>query len=170
MNAPTPTLYQLTGQWLELANQLADMDLDPQTIADTLEASDEQTALEEKAQGYEMVARTIESAIPAIDTEVKRLQELKEARKRRAAVLRERLLAAMQALEIQKITCPLFEMSRRKNPAKVVIDDEAAIPFEYWRKPEVEIVVDKELLKAALKDGKEISGARLECAERLQVK
>lgn len=170
MTKQTQTLYQLTGQWMELASKLADMDLDPETIADTLEGSEEQMALEEKAQGYEMVARTIEAPIPAIEMEIKRLKELKEARERRASVLRDRLLSTMQAMDIQKITCPLFEMSRRKNPPKVVIDEESAIPFEYWRKPEVEVVVDKELLKSALKEGKKISGAHLEVAERLQVK
>lgn len=34
------TLYELKGQWLSLARQLSDLDLDPQTIADTLDGSD----------------------------------------------------------------------------------------------------------------------------------
>jgi hypothetical protein len=164
------TLFELKGQWLDLANRLADMDLDADTIADTLEGSDEQMALEEKVQGYEMVARNIEMPITAIEAEIKRLQELKATYQKRADVLRERVLTSMQELGIKKITCPLFEISLRKNPSKVVVYDESMVPFNFWRKPEVEIAVDKKLLKAALDAGEEVHGARLEQTERLNIR
>lgn len=164
------TLYQLTGEWLALANRLAEMDLDAQTIADTLEGSEQQMALEEKVQGYEMVARNIEAPIAAIEAEIERLQALKTTYQKRSAALRERVLQFMQELGIQKITCPLFEVSRRKNPSKVVVYDEAMVPFNFWRKPDVEITVDKKALKVALDAGEDVQGARLEQSERLQVK
>lgn len=163
-------LYQLTGDWLALAKQLADMDFDAQTIADTLEASEQQMALEEKVQGYEMVARNIEAPIAAIDAEIERLQALKATRQNRAKSLRMRVLKTMQELGIQKITCPLFEVSRRKNPARVVLFEESLVPAKFWKKPEVELTVDKKAIKEALEAGENVQGARLEPSERLQVK
>ena len=162
------TLYDLKGQWKELADKLADMDLDAQTVADTIEASDVQCALEEKAQGYEMVARSFEAPIPAIDAEIKRLQAMKKASQNRADVLRKRLHDAMMELQIEKIKAPLFEIRRQKNPVAVEVYNIDLIPFEYWRTPEPEI--DKAGLKAALQAGKEIEGARLTQSEGLRVK
>ena len=162
------TLYDLKGQWKELADKLADMDLDAQTVADTIEASDVQCALEEKAQGYEMVARSFEAPIPAIDAEIKRLQAMKKASQNRADVMRKRLHDAMVELQIEKIKSPLFEIRRQKNPVAVEVYNIDLIPFEFWKTPEPEI--DKAGLKAALQAGKEIEGARLTQSEGLRVK
>lgn len=162
------TLYDLKGQWRDLADRLADMDLDAQTVADTIEASDVQCALEEKAQGYEMVARTFEAPIPAIDAEIKRLQAMKKASQNRADVLRQRLHDAMVELQIEKIKAPLFEIRRQKNPVSVEIYNAELVPFEFYKTPEPEI--NKAELKAALQAGREIEGARLTQSEGLRVK
>lgn len=170
----TPALYQLTGQWLALANKLSDMDLDSATIADTIEGSDEQAAIEVKLQGYEMVARNIEAPIAAIDAEIARLQSLRDSTVKRGTVLRQRMLDTMTAMGVEKISCPLFQISRRKNPARTVIYEPGLIPAEFMRtptpKPAPPPEPDKEAIKAALKEGKEIQGARLEYTERLEVK
>lgn len=162
------TLYQLTGNWLEMANRLSDMDLDPQTIADTIEGSDEQMALEEKAQGYEMVARNFEASIPAIDNEIKRLQDMKKAKQARADALRKRVKDTMLTLGIQKITCPLFELRIQKNPASVEVYEEDLVPKEYWKTPAP--VIDKTAIKDALKAGIDVQGARLTQADSLRIK
>lgn len=162
------SLYQLTGQWLDLANRLSDTDLDAQTIADTIEGSDEQMAMEEKAQGYEMVARNFEASIPAIDHEIKRLQDMKKAKQARADALRNRVKDAMIVMGREKITCPLFELRIQKNPASVEVYEEALVPSEFWRTPAQ--VIDKTALKEALKAGREIQGARLTQGESLRVK
>lgn len=163
------TLYQLTGQWLELANKLSDLDLDAQTIADTLEGSDVQMALEEKAQGYEMVARTIEAPRAAIKAEIKRLQELDKTIAARADGLRQRVHHAMNALGIQKIACPLFELRIQKNPPALDVFEEALVPDKFWRVL-TEKVLDKAALKDAIKNGEDVQGARLTQGESLRVK
>lgn len=163
------SLYQLTGQWLTLAHKLSDMDLDAATIADTIEGSDEQTAIEEKLQGYEMVARTIEMPISAIDAEIARLQALRKSRLERADLLRTRMLGAMQAMGIERISCPLFEIKRQTNPASVVIFEEALIPAGFVKTKTTESI-DKAAIKAAIKAGEDVPGAKLESTERLVVK
>lgn len=163
------TLYELKGQWLALARQLSDLDLDPQTIADTLDGSDEQMALEEKVQGYEMVARTIESSRPTIKAEIKRLQDLDKAIDARASLLRKRVLTAMQELGDQKIACPLFEMRIQKNPPALDVFEEALVPDEFWHMP-TERVLDRAALKEAIKKGRDVQGARLTQGESLRIK
>lgn len=162
------TLYQLTGNWLEMANKLSDMDLDAQTIADTIEGSDEQMALEEKAQGYEMVARNFEASIPAIDHEIKRLQDMKKAKQARADALRKRVKDTMLTMGVQKIACPLFELRIQKNPASVEVYEDDLVPKEFWRTPDP--VIDKAALKEALKAGQEVQGARLTPGDSLRIK
>lgn len=164
------TLYELKGQWLALAEQLSDMDMDADTIADTIEGSDVQMALEEKVQGYEMVARTLEMPRPAIQAEIKRLQALDKACAARADALRNRVLTAMTELGIQKISCPLFEMRIQKNPPALEVYEERLIPVKFWRTPEPVTVLDKAALKEALKAGEEIQGARLTQGESLRIK
>ena len=164
------SLYQLTGDWLALAEKLSDMDLDPQTIADTIEGSEVQMALEEKVQGYEMVARTMEAPRSFIQAEIKRLQGLDKAIELRAKSLRERVQDTMTAMGVQKIACPLFEVRIQKNPAALDVYDERMVPAEFWHTPEPATTLDKAALKAALKEGREVQGARLTQSESLRIK
>lgn len=165
------TLYELKGRWHALAERLSDMDMDAATIADTIEGSDEQMALEEKVQGYEMVARTLESPRPAIQAEIKRLQALDKAIAARSDALRSRVQGVMTELGIQKIACPLFEIRIQKNPPKLDVFEEALVPDEYWVQPELPPKhIDNAALKKALVEGKDIQGARLTQGESLRVK
>ena len=164
------TLYKLTGDWLALANKLSDMDLDSQTIADTIEGSDVQMALEEKVQGYEMVARTMEAPRAAIANEIKRLQALDKAIATRAQVLRDRVQDTMTAMGVQKIACPLFDVRIQKNPVALDVYDERMVPPEFWHTPEPVADLDKAALKAALKEGREVQGARMTQSESLRIK
>lgn len=161
------SLYVLAGQWRALADKLSDMDLPPEAIADTLEGSDEQMALEEKAQGYELVARNIEAPIPAIDAEIKRLQALKKALTARSDALRARVLDTMQQLGIERVTCPLFELRVQSNPPALDVYDEAMVPAEFWRQVPT---LDKAALKDAIKSGADVQGARLTRGVSLRVR
>ena len=165
-------LFQLTNQYLALANQLADGDFDAATIADTIEASGITDELAIKAQNIEYVARGAESHNLAIDAEIARLQALKAHRCKVAAGLRGYLLDNMQRAQIERIDCPMFSISIRKNPPSVDIFDALSIPNEYMFTPEpkpVFTVPDKKLIAAAIKAGAEIPGARLTQGVRLVV-
>jgi hypothetical protein len=166
-------LYVLTGQYHQLAEQLSNLDLDAQTVADTIEASGITDELSVKAQGVEMVARGAEAHNLAIDAEIARLQALKDHRAKVAQGLRTYLHSNMVAAGIEKIACPLFTITVRKNPPAVTIDDASTVPAQYKRTPEPTppiAVPDKAAIKAALQGGEVVAGARLTQSTRLEIK
>lgn len=165
-------LYAITNEYLALAEKLADGDFDAQTIADTIEASGITDELAVKAQGIEHVARGAEAHNLAIDAEIARLQALKAHRVKVAAGLRVYLLDNMQRAGIEKIECPLFSISIRKNPPSVEILDQLSLPEKYMVTPEPKPPVaapDKKAIAAALKAGEEVTGARLVQGVRLNI-
>ena len=159
-------LYDLAGQYRKLAERLANLDLDAETVADTIEASGLTDEIQQKAQGVLMVAKTTEQYVPAIEAEIARLQALKKRHERIANGLRDYLKLNMETAQIQRIECPLFDISIRTNPAAVEVFDEAQVPKEMLR---VAYSVDKTAIKAELKAGREVAGCRLVSATRLVV-
>lgn len=165
-------LYKLTNAYLELAEKLADGDFDAQTIADTIESSGISDELAVKAQGIEFVARGAESHNLAIDAEIARLQALKAHRNKVASGLRAYLLDNMQRADIEKIECPLFSISIRKNPPSVEIIDQLSLPSKFMVTPEPKPPVaqpDKSAIKKAIMAGEEVTGARLVQGVRLNI-
>lgn len=165
-------LYQLTADYLALAEKLADGDFDATTINDTIEASGLLDSIQDKAQGIEFVAREAEKYCPLIDMEIERLQALKAQRARVAAGLRAYLLRNMEAAGIEKIECAFFKLSIRKNPPAVDVWDDKQIPAAFWVTPEPKPVVqqiDKKAISAAIKAGVEVPGAKLVQHTRLVV-
>jgi len=160
-------LYELSTQYQQLANQLSDMDLDAQTVQDTIEASGLVDDFAIKAQNIEMVCRQITKDIPAIEAELKRLKLLKEKRERIAAGLHEYLQYHMTQTGITKIEAPLFSISLRTNPPSVEIFDEAQVPEEFLVP---KYLVSKSLLKAAIETGREVPGARIIQNQRIAIK
>jgi len=79
----------------------------------------------------------------------------------------------MERAGFEKIECPLFKLSIRKNPPSVEILDQLSLPPEFMRTPEPKPPVpapDKAAIKAALQAGKDVPGARLAQGTRLEVK
>jgi len=163
-------LYVITNEYLALAEKLADGDFDATTIADTIEASGITDELAVKAQGIEFVARVAEAHNAAIDAEISRLQALKAHRQKTADGLRQYLKDNMERAGIEKIECPLFRLSIKKNPPAVEIIDTLSIPKDMWRTPEPKPAPDKTLIKAALLAGDYVPGAVLVQGTRLDVK
>jgi len=160
-------LYDLAGQYRQLAERLANMDLDAETVADTIEASGLTDEINAKAQGVLLVAKQAEQYLPHIDAEIARLRALKARHERIAAGLRDYLKVNMETAQIQRIECPLFQISIRSNPASVEVFDEAQVPVALLR---VKYEVDKTAIKAEFKAGREVAGCRLVNGTRLEVK
>lgn len=165
-------LYEISTQYRQLAERLADMDMDAVTVADTLEASGLTDALPDKAQGVEMVARAAEMHCPAIDAEIARLQALKARRQKIAQGLRDYLKWNMENAGVERVECPLFTLTLKKNPPAVEVLDEASVPAGFWVAPPPkvpEMRIDKTAIKNAIKSGHDVPGARLVHNTRLEV-
>ena len=166
-------LFVLTNQYLELAEKLADSDFDAQTIADTIEASGITDELATKAQALEYVARGALAHHNTINAEIARLQALKAKRDKIAQGLRDYLKQNMERAGIEKIECPLFSISIKKNPPSVDVIDSLSLPAEFWRtlepKPPV-AAPDKTAIKKALQDGIDVPGAKLNYSTRIDIK
>ena len=166
-------LFQLSTKYRALLDKLADSDHDATTIADTIEASGIVDELQDKAQGYEYVARSLEADTPAMQAEIERLQARIVSRTKSANGLREALLMHMRGCGLDKIESTMFTFSIRKNPPAVEINDSAELPLEYWRTPEPKPPVpapDKNAIKLALSSGMDVPGAKLVQGVKLVVK
>lgn len=155
------TLYELTGQFLEIYN----MDIDDETKLDTLEAIDWTSDYETKVEGYVKVIKSLEADIEARKNEKKRLDGLNKSDQTKIDNLKAALAVSMTETGQTRVDTTLFKVGFRKSEAVVV--DETKLPKKYQvatYKP------DKKTLKELLKSGKHIKGAALEERSNLSIR
>lgn len=155
------TLYELTGQFLDIYN----LELDEETKLDTLDSINWNSDYENKVENYIKVIKNIESDVEARKNEIKRLTELNKADEKKKDHLKETLSTSMTLTGHKRVDTPLFKVSFRKSQAVEV--DETVLPEAYkvatW-KP------DKKRLKEDLKNGLEIIGASLVERKNLSIR
>jgi len=162
-------LYLLVGDYRAAAEKLIDLDLDEQTIADTLESMSGE--LEVKATSTAMVVRNLQASSAAIKEAEQAMSARRKAIDARAERLNAYLLANLQLAGIQKVESPHFCIAIKANPASVVINEPGLIPAEFMRQPEPPPAApDKVAIKEALKAGKEVPGAHLANGVRLEIR
>lgn len=162
-------LYILADEYRAAADKLADMDLDAQTIADTLESLSGE--LEAKCVNVAMFARNLEANAAAIKEAEAAMAARRKAHEARAEGLRRYIQSCMEGCSITKIESPHFALTVKANPASVEIFDAAQVPAEFMRQPEPPPPApDKAAIKAALKAGQDVPGAKLTQGHRLEVK
>lgn len=192
-------LYELSRDYREAAEKLADLELDEQTIADTLEAL--AGDLEVKAQNVAFFIRNLEATATSIKEAEVQMAARRKALENRAARVKEYLLTNMQSAGILKVECPYFKLSVRDNPPAVDVYEPAQVPTEYLRKTiaaelnescevtyENEMGVDwititgprelfkfteapdKASIKEAIKAEQEVPGCRLTVGKRLEIR
>ncbi|OZI56773.1 siphovirus Gp157 family protein [Bordetella genomosp. 4] len=163
------TLYQLAAEHSAALEQLADMDLPPEVVADTLESLGGE--LETKAQNVVAFMRNLETTAAAIKEAEKSMADRRKAIENRVEGLKRYVLESMVNNNIQVIECPLFKISIAKNPPAVEIEDERLIPADYFTSPPPPPPqLDKTLIKKAIQDGFDVPGARLRQGVRLAIR
>lgn len=162
-------LYVLANEYRDAAEKLADLDLDDQTIADTLEGL--AGTLEVKATNVAMFARNLEATAAAIKDAEANMAKRRKAIEARAERMFAYLKQNMDVSRITKIESPYLRIAIRNNPAAVHIDAESQIPAEFWKQaPAPPPALDKKAIAEAIKSGQEIPGAHMESSTRLEVK
>lgn len=161
------SLFDLVGEYRAAAEKLADLELDEQTIADTLEGLSGE--VEAKAQSVAYVALNFEAAAEAIKAHAAKQLLRAKAIQNRADGLRRYIAESMTATGIEKIEGAGVKLSFRASKA-VVIDGADLIPQEYMRTPEAPPPApDKTAIAAAIKAGKVVPGAHIESRKSLQI-
>jgi len=148
-------LHDLTGQYLELANN---EDLPADAVIDTLQSI--VGTIEEKAQALVKWSLDIQGDVDKIDAEIDRLAAKKKTIQSRKESLVEYIKNNMEACEIKKISCALFTITWVAGQEVVDVYDADAIPDDYVS-VKTTVTPDKNAIKKALKDGHEIAGCKL---------
>nr|WP_255779261.1 siphovirus Gp157 family protein [Mycetohabitans sp. B5] len=163
------TLYQIASEYRQAADRLVELDLDEQTVADTLESISGD--LITKAQNVAFVIRNLEASAEQLQTAIEQMQTRARTYAERAERIRAYLLQNMLMSGVQKLECPYFKLAVRENPAKVVIDDERQVPMAYMTNPPPPPPKpDKKLIAQTIKGGGDVPGCRIEHSQRLEIK
>lgn len=159
------TLYQIGEEQKEL---LAEIENNEGEITTDLAVKMNLLAenIEEKAVAYGFVIKQFEGEESLIDAEIKRLQELKKAKAKTKDYLKERISAALIEFGIEKVETPLLKLSFRKSESVEIVDEALLAPKYFSYSPKI----DKTEIKNSIKNGEEVSGARIVSNLNLQVK
>ena len=139
-------LFEIVGEFQSLYDLLTE-DTDPQIIADTLESLTAE--LETKSAGYVAVRNQIDMEYKKAAELEKKYKEIKKARENAKKAMDERLLIAMDALEVAELPAGDFTIKLKKNggQAPLVIDGE--VPEEFTK---ITIENDNEKIREYLKE------------------
>lgn len=102
--------------------------------------------------------RRMESEAAAIKAEEARLAARRRGFEKVADMMESCIKEQMDEWQIRKVSGKLFTFAVQKNPPSVEIVDEAAIPAEFINYPPT---VNRQAIKEALTEGKEVPGAKL---------
>jgi hypothetical protein len=154
------TLARLTGEFLDLADKLADCDpSDPAAVALIEELLDgSAAAIRDKAAATAAVIREFEARGAAAQAEGERILRHRRLAHARATWLRAYLLRNLQTLGLERLETATTVVAIQLSPPSVEILDECQIPDAFKQIVES---VNKTVLRTALLSGQSVPGARL---------
>lgn len=160
-------LYNITTQYRADLAVLADLDIDPQTAADTLEGM--QGEIRDKLQAVIAYSLELDILAAGASEAAKRMQERAKSLTSRVEWLRAYALQSMQVCGIGDVSSDEFSAKIAKKPVSVVILDSATLPGEYVI-VKMTSAPDKVALKKAIEAGAIIDGVSLQQGFRLAIK
>jgi len=155
------SLYQLTDAYQKLSDYIED----DTELDQYLGSLNEQ--IENKVDSIVKFRQELLVTSEAIDSEIKRLTDLKKKRERLAERLKENISRSMLEHNIEKLDTGLFKLSFLKGES--VLADDTQLDEKYIV-TKITKQADKVAIKKALKAGEEVSGASLELKQNLQIK
>lgn len=163
------TLYEVAQDYLQIMAMMEDPELDPQTLADTMEAVEGE--LEIKAENYAKVMKNLEADVSGIKAEIDRLSERKKTIEKNIKRMKENLQNAMEITGKTKFKTELFSFGVRTNAPAVVMDEQYIenIPERFLKYSEP--TINKVAIKEAIQKGEDLEGvAHLEQTKSLMIK
>jgi hypothetical protein len=159
------SLYTISREAIEIASQLEEGELTPDMET---ALSINQNELQEKAINYAYCIKSMEDDVTAINEEIKRLQSIKTAKSNAAERMKESISNAMEIYGIDKVTSPTLNLSFRKSES-VEVDLVEALSNDF-KIIKTTVTADKVAIKQAIKQGENITGARIVEKFNLQIK
>ena len=156
-------LYNIKSEYLAIAQELAEGELTPE-LEQALMITE--SNLQEKAINYGYVIKNFESEVDIIETEIKRLNELKKTRVNAVEKLKTNISDAMQLFGILEVKAPTFKMNFRKSESVEIYE---VLSQEYITE-KISYQPDKIAIKNAIKEGKTVNGAGIIINYNLQIK
>lgn len=158
-------LFELSTNYQQIYNLISEQE-NELILKDTLASIND--ALENKADSYVAIIKSLKADNKAIDEEIKRLRQRKSSNENGIKRLKESLQLAMEETGKEKFKTSLNSYSIAKNSPSLDVQDESLIPKQYYveQKPKLN---KTELLKA-VKDGLEIKGVELKQNRSLRVR
>lgn len=126
------TLYEMNQSWQEVFDMLLDADVPEEAIFDTIEGIE--ASMDEKADSYAKIIRSLEGDTDQLDAEIKRLQARKAGIQKRREWLVQQLTDTMRSTGRLKFKTALFSFSIQKNGGARPVDVISEVPKE-WLKP-----------------------------------
>ena len=160
-------LYEIVAEYRTQLDALAELDLDAQTYADTLESMDGE--LKDKLRAVIAYSLDLEIEATGAAAASKRMKERADSLDTRVKWLRDYALRSMEATNMTEVSTDEWAAKVAKKPASVVISDGVELPAEYIRTT-VKTEPDKAALKAALVAGKVVPGVSLVAGHRLALR
>ncbi len=160
------TLYELKGAWEQVYGMACDGEIDIDVTIDTLEAIEGE--IEDKADGYAKLLRSLGSDVAALKEEEKRIADRRRAIENKAEAIKKRLQEVMEETGKVKFATQLFSFNIQKNPPSVVIDNPDEVPQIYLVPQEPK--ADKKMILELLKGGEQPSWAHLEQSQSLRIR
>lgn len=149
-------IYELTDNFNQVYNEIQAGE-DSEVYLDTLNSIDE--AIEEKADGYSAIIKSIDGDNEIIAKEIKRLQERKKSNENAIKNLKENLKHAMEQTNKKAFRTAKNSFGIQRNKPRTDIKDETKIPKEYYNEQPMKL--DKQRLLEDLQNGIEINGVEL---------
>lgn len=158
------TLYEISNDLKAFVDAYEAGEIPEDAYTDTLNAIE--LAFEEKAENIAKAIANINSDISALNSEIKRLQELQVLRENHVKNLKNYLYEQMKAIGKTKFSTPLFSFNIFKNGGLQPLEITGDVPSEYC-----DLVPNNTLIRDAIKEGKGIKFAKLlERGEHLRIK
>lgn len=160
------SLFTLAEEYQQLQAMIED-ETDLQAFADTLEAMNWEQDFEDKADAYAAIIQNMKVVIGSLDGQIKAVNEilddLKKAKKAKEAKvdrLKQNLCDAMIRTEKQKFKTGLHSYwTQDSKSLKIDEVDAETIPLAYQKHV---VEVDKDAVREALDNGKNVGFARYE--------
>ena len=159
-------LYEVTK---DIEEFLDEADPNDEFFMDTKETLN--VVWEAKAGGVSAYVGNLEAQVTAIKNAEKNMANRRKSILKKVEWLKTYLMDNMERLGIEKIETDEFVVKIKKNPPKVVINNEEEVPEDFWDK-QVKWVINRTKIKEALKGDEKVNvkGAEIVQYRRLEIK